>query len=106
MIPAFFQDEIGALAGGQDVFDQIDLVDLCPDGMGALTRCLVGEAGIAMEIGSRIAESRIAQGEKALDVPLADILYCSIDINGKVKKVGDEYARLRFRLVIPRLQHV
>ena len=93
MIPTFFQDEIGTLAGGQNVFDQINLVDLCPDGVGALTRCLVGKAGITVEIGSRIAESRIAQGEKALDVPLADILYCGIDINGKVKKIRDEYAR-------------
>src|SRR5215510_15081493 len=85
MIPMFFQDEIGPLAGGQDVFDQIDLVDLCPDRMGALARCLVGEAGIAMEIGGRIAEGRVAQGEEALDVPLANVLYFSIHINGKVE---------------------
>src|SRR5262249_31379502 len=49
---------------------------------------------------------RIAQGEKALNVPLADVLHVGIDINGKVKKVGDEHARFVFRLVIPRLQHV
>src|SRR4029434_1933498 len=104
MIPAFFQDEIGTLAGGQDVFDQIDLVDLCPDSMGTLACCLVGEAGIAVEIGGRIAEGSIAQGEKALDVPRANVLYCGIDINGKVEKVRDEHARFMFRLAIPRLQ--
>src|SRR6266511_4494002 len=105
MIPALFQNQIGALAGGEDVLQQVDLVDLFPDGAGALARLLVREAGVTVEIGGRMAECGVAQGKETLDIPLADVLDLGIYIDGEVEEIGDEHSRLAVWDTIRRLQH-
>src|ERR1700752_1411234 len=54
------QDQMRALTRRHDVFAQIDQVDPLPDRGCGLLRFLVVQAGIAMEVGLRIAERGLA----------------------------------------------
>src|SRR5688572_25447868 len=68
MIGVLVKDQRRPITGWKDVGSQVHQVDLPPD-TATLGNCLlIGEAGIAMKIGCRIPEGRIAQGEEPGDV--------------------------------------
>src|ERR1043166_6362364 len=69
MVRLFLQDEVGALARGEDVLVQVHEVDAVPDRGRGLDRLLVVERRIAVEVGLRIAERGLAQRQKSVDVP-------------------------------------
>src|SRR5262245_6815546 len=69
MVGALAQDEVGALAGGQHVFAQVHEIDRLPDAARGLLRLLLGERGIAVKIGSRIAKGGALEREEAGHIP-------------------------------------
>ena len=73
VIASLFENEMGALACGLHVLPKVHEVDGRPDPARGVARLRLGERGVAMEIGRRVAEHGFAEREEALDVPLLDV---------------------------------
>ena len=89
MIAVLLQDQLGALAGRQDVVAQIDEVDAVPQRQRRLHRLEIGLFGIAAEIALRIAEGGFAQAHEAFKIPLLQHVLLGVDEHREVEIVGD-----------------
>ena len=81
MIRTFAQHEVGAGAGGQDVFAQVHEVDGFPNARGGFAGLDIGIGRVAVEIGFGILERAVAEREEAVNIPVAEIGNFRIDIN-------------------------
>lgn len=57
----FFEDEICAVPGGFDILFQVRFIDFIPDVGGHVECFLVGEGGIAVEVGMLVLEGGASQ---------------------------------------------
>src|SRR5262245_44754767 len=69
----------------QDVLLEVLQVDLFPDIERGVRGLLVGQLGVALEVGAGVAKRRIAQRQEAFDVPLAQDRLVRVDIDGEVE---------------------
>src|SRR5438128_2662729 len=99
------KNEMGAFSGREDVFAQVDAVDLFPDIQGDLPGLLLRQARKLMEKGGGVLKRGVPQGEEALQEPLPDVSLLGVYIEGKIKVVRDKH---RFRAFPPfaSLQHI
>src|SRR5260370_36052229 len=97
------ENKMGAFPRGQDVRTEIGGVDLPSDGAGGDHGFLHREASETAEVRGRIAESRFAQRQETLNIPLLDVALIGIDVDAKV---GDEAAMLFLVVAISGLENV
>lgn len=84
---ALFEYEGGSYAGGQDIFYEVGQVDGLPNFTGLGARFLIVHICKGREVGIRFAESGVAQGEEAINIPLLDIIGAGINVDRKVKEI-------------------
>src|SRR6516164_11066749 len=94
MVGALFQDQGRARPGWQNVVFEVGEVGTLPDRGSGRDRFLVGKQRIAMKIGSWIVERRVAKGEKACDIPVAQHRFLGVDIDREIEEVGNHSYRL------------
>nr|GEZ30648.1 hypothetical protein [Tanacetum cinerariifolium] len=94
MIRRLAHDKAGALAGRQDVLQQVGTVDVAPDlarGVGGLFR---GQVRQLTEVGAACAKGRALQHQETLDVPPLNVALGSVQVNREIKEVRHDAARL------------
>src|SRR5262245_55452118 len=91
MIAALAQNEACTLPGRQNVLGQVLLVDGTPNLERLGTRLIRREVGVAMKVGARVAEGRLAQTHEARDVPLLNHFGIGVDVNREIEKIGNEW---------------
>src|SRR5262249_54749166 len=91
VVGAFAQDQPRPLPRRQNVLRQVLFVDGPPDLKRLRPGGIRSEMGIAMEIGARITERRLAQPHEARHVPFLDHLGVGVDVNREIEEIGDEW---------------
>ena len=66
VVGAFFEDDVGAIPGGEDVLVEVGEIDAAPDAAGGGGGFVLGEFGEAMEEGVWVLEDGFAELEEAL----------------------------------------
>ena len=79
MIRTFAQNQIGAWAGWQNIFFEIDQVNRVPDARGSFFGLRITQRGIAMEIGVGVFECAVAQAEEAFNVPSLEVDFFGVN---------------------------
>ena len=91
---ALAQDQVGPVAGGLNVFAQVDQVDGVPNVVGGFVGFRIGQRAVAVEIGFRVLEGGFPEAEEALHIPVAQNLSFRIDIDGEIKEIRDLLSKL------------
>ena len=104
MVVRLLEDEVGALAGREDVLPQVFGVDLPPDAGGDRAGLVRREVRVAVEVRPRPAKRRALQGQEALEVPALEVVRVGVDVDREVEVVRHE--GLRRVGVGARLEHV
>src|SRR5699024_4767508 len=79
--------------GGQDVLEQVRLVDAIPDVQRDGSGLIVGEVGVAAEVGGGLGEGGAAQTQEPLHVPVPHMLGLGVQVDGEVEEVADRQRR-------------
>src|SRR5437660_859858 len=87
--PATPRSKPGVRRRPQNILMQIDEINALPDRSGGFDRSFVGKGGVAVEIGSRVAECRSSQREETVDVPAQQDVLIRVQIDREVEKVRD-----------------
>src|SRR5437879_3011629 len=82
-----------ALAGREDVFAEIESIDVGPYSESSPFRLCIREAGVTVDVGMGIFENSFPQREEPIDIPLFDVLFIGVDVNRKIEEVGNESPR-------------
>src|SRR5262245_3753016 len=84
-----------AFARGQDVLAKVQSVDVVPDLEGGDSCFVIAQVRVAMKVRIRVVENSLPKTQEAVDVPLADVRFFSIDVNGEIEEIRNERARRR-----------
>ena len=87
------QDQGGPPSGGGDVLAQVDQVDALPDLVRSSQGHVVGDLGEAAEVGARLGEGRVLEGEEPVQVPAADVIGVGVDVDREVDEVAHRQRR-------------
>ena len=87
MIRSLAQHEVGAGAGGEDVFAEVHQIDGFPDPCCCFAGLNIGIGRVAVEIGFGILEGAVAEREEAVNIPVAEIGNFRVDINREIEEV-------------------
>src|SRR5258705_7138023 len=90
MIGALGEDQRRARPCRQDAFLEIGEICALPDRRCGGDRFIVRQQRITVEVGPWIVERGIAEGQKALHVPIAQDRHVRVDVNREVEKDGDD----------------
>src|SRR6476660_6368225 len=106
MIFRLLNDQVGAFARGQNVFAEVDGINGFPNLNCGGDGFIDGESGVAVKVRGWILEYCVSQCQEAIDVPLTDVIFLRIDVNGKIEEIRDECARWAAVSTITGLQDV
>ena len=95
VIRCLAQDQISPSPRGQNILEEVLLVDCLPDASRSLVGFYVGEVAITAEEASGVLEGSFSQGEEALDIPLLDVGGVSVHVDREVKVVTDKDGRFQ-----------
>ena len=87
------QDQGGPATGRSDVLAQVDQVDALPDLVRPSQGHVVGDLGEAPEVGARLGEGRVLEGEEPVQVPAADVAGVGVDVDREVDEVAHRQRR-------------
>ena len=93
MLGVLGQDQGGPPSGGGDVLAQVDQVDALPDLVRSSQGHVVGDLGEAAEVGARLGEGRVLEGEEPVQVPAADVVRVGVDVDREVDEVAHRQRR-------------
>src|ERR1035441_8983736 len=89
MIRSFVEDQVGALTGRQDVFDQVLAVDGLPDPGRRFTRFFHRQTGEVVKVRGRTPERRFPESQEPFLIPLVDDWLVGIHVDREIEEVRD-----------------
>ena len=81
-------------------------VDGIPDLQRGVGGLFAVQTGVAMKVRFRTLENRPLKCQKAVDVPLLDVGFIRVDVDGEIEKIRDKRQRRGALAAMPGLENV